>query len=54
MFLSRRVRVAGFRSKNPMMTFWLSLLMSALFGSIVIASSLASAWRISKDTHKNK
>ena len=49
MFRSRRVSVAGFRSKKPMMTFWLSLLISALLGSMVIASSLAKAWRISGD-----
>ena len=42
-FLSSSVRVAGLRSKNPMITFWLSFRMSALFGSIVIASSLANA-----------
>lgn len=43
MFLVSSVRVAGFKSNKPMIAFWLSRRISALLGSIVIASNLDTA-----------
>ena len=43
-----RVNVAGLKEKSLLMAFWLSRLISALFGSPLNLTTLPTAWRISK------